>query len=118
MAYNTFLADRISSFFNDKKILFYEKKMFGGLCFMVDDKMCVGIVKDEIMVRIHPDIYEVSLNKPGCNAMNFTGRPMRGFVFLTDEAIDLDKDLHYWLQLALEFNPFAKKSKKRSSKKN
>lgn len=117
MAYNTFLADRIASFFSNKQIDFVEKKMFGGLCFMIDDKMCVGIVKDEVMARINPAIYEKSLEKTGCNAMNFTGRPMKGFVFLSDEAIDFDKDLHYWLQLALDYNPVAKKSKKRVSKK-
>lgn len=118
MAYNEFLADRISQFFTQKKVSFYEKKMFGGTCFMIDEKMCVGIVKDELMARIHPDIYEDSLLKVGCNKMNFTGRPMKGYVFLTDEAIDLDEDLQYWLQLALDFNPLAKASKKRKSSKN
>ncbi|PWG06554.1 TfoX/Sxy family protein [Polaribacter aquimarinus] len=115
MAYNEFLADRVSMFFKDKNVNFFEKKMFGGLCFMVDEKMCVGIVKDELMARINPDIYEESLLKEGCNKMNFTGRPMKGYVFLTDETIDLDEDLHYWLQLALDFNPLAKASKKRKS---
>lgn len=113
MPYNTFLADRISNFLIEKKVNFYEKKMFGGLCFMVDEKMCVGIIKDEVMARINPNIYEDSLFKKGCSAINFTGRPMKGFIFLTDEAIDLDKDLQYWLQLALDFNPLAKASKKK-----
>lgn len=117
MAYNEYLADRVSQYLAHKNVDFFEKKMFGGLCFMVDDKMCVGIVKDEVMARINPDIYEKSLLKDGCNTMNFTGRPMKGYVFLTDEAIDLDQDLHYWLQLALDFNPLAKASKKRKSSK-
>lgn len=115
MPYNTFLADRISTFLKDKNVNFYEKKMFGGLCFMVNYKMCVGVVKDEVMARIHPDLYEASLLKEGCNQMNFTGRPMKGYVFLRDEAIDFDDDLHSWLQLALDFNPLAKASKKRKS---
>ena len=116
MAYSEYLADRISQFFNEKSIHFEAKKMMGGLCFMVDGKMCVGINKDEIMARIHPDKYEESLMKEGCKQMNFTGRPMKGFVFLTDEATDLEDDLYYWLQLALDFNPLAKASKKKKKK--
>lgn len=117
MAYNEFLADRISQFFKEKKVSFYEKKMFGGTCFMVDEKMCVGVNRDEIMARINPGIYEESLQKEGCKEMNFTGRPMKGYVFLTEDAYDLEVDLQYWLQLALDFNPLAKASKKRKSKK-
>lgn len=116
MAYNEFLADRVSQFFVEKSIPFEARKMMGGLCFMVDHKMCVGIMRDEIMARIDPEIYEESLLKDGCKEMNFTGRPMKGFVFLTDEAIDLEEDLNYWLQLALDFNPKAKASKKRKKK--
>ena len=117
MAYNEFLADRVADFFTDKKVSFYEKKMFGGTCFMIDKKMCVGILRDEIMARIHPDKYEESLKKDGCKEMNFTGRAMKGYVFLSVDAYDLDVDLHYWLQLALDFNPHAKASKKRKPKK-
>lgn len=85
----------------------------GGLCFMVDDKMCLGIVKNEMMARIAPELYQESLLKDGCNEMNFTGRPMKGYVFLTPEAIDLEKELEYWVQLCLDFNPRAKSSKKK-----
>ena len=116
MAYNEFLADRISQFFRERSVSFEARKMMGGLCFMVDDKMCVGLNRDEIMARIDPEIYEESLTKPGCKEMNFTGRPMKGFVFLTDDATDLDNDLNQWLQLALDFNPKAKASKKRKKK--
>ncbi len=114
MAYNEYLVDRIKQFLNEKSVAFISKKMMGGLLFMVDNKMFVGVNRDEIMARINPNIYEESLGKKGCKEMNFTGRPMKGFVFLSDEAIDLDKDLHYWLQLALDFNPLAKASKKKS----
>lgn len=114
MAYSEYFVDRVSQFLNEKSVPFITKKMMGGLLFMVDNKMYVAVNKEEIMARINPDIYEVSLLKEGCKAMNFTGKPFKGFVFLTDEAIDLDKDLHYWLQLALDFNPLAKASKKRS----
>lgn len=117
MAYNEFLADRIVNILKEKNINFFEKKMFGGACFMVDDKMCLGVVKDEVMARIGIEKYSEALLKEGCNEMNFTGRPMKGYVFLTDDAIDLDSDLEYWVQLALDFNPFAKASKKRVTKK-
>lgn len=114
MAYNVYLADRIYQFFKEKNIIFLEKKMFGGTCFMVDNKMCVGVMQDEIMARIHPDIYSSSLLKTGCKEMNFTGRAMKGYVFLTEDAYDLEVDLNYWLQLALDFNPLAKASKKKT----
>lgn len=116
MAYNEHLADRVHRYFKDEKIDFYEKKMFGGLCFMIDQKMCGGIVKDELMARIGVKNYSVVLTKKGCKEMTFTGRPMKGFVYLDAEAVDLDSDLEYWLKRALEFNPFAKASKKKPKK--
>ena len=80
---------------------------------MVDDKMCVGIVKDVLMARIDPDIHEEALTKKGCRDMDFTGKPMKGFVFVDPEAVDLDSDLDYWIGLCLDFNPRAKSSKKK-----
>ena len=118
MAFSEYLADGVSQFFREKSIHFEAKKMFGGLVFMVDEKMCVGVMKDEIMARIHPNIYEESLLIEGCRSMDFTRKRMKGFVYLSDEAIDLDDNLQYWLQLALYFNPLAKASKKRKSSKN
>ena len=113
MAYNEYLAERIQRVLNEQKILSIEKKMMGGLTFMVDDKMCVGVVKENLMARIDPDIYEAALTKNGCREMNFTGRPMKGFVFIEPEGIDLDEDLEYWVKLCLEYNPKAKSSKKK-----
>jgi TfoX/Sxy family transcriptional regulator of competence genes len=116
MAFSEFLADRVAQFFNEKSIPFEAKKMMGGLCFMIDGKMCVGINGEEVMARIHPDLYEESLKKDGCKEMNFTGRPMKGFLYLTNEAIDLEDNLYYWLQLALDFNSLAKASKKNTKR--
>lgn len=113
MAYNQLLADRIRSILKEKNIFYQEKEMMGGITFMVDGKMCVGIVKENMMSRIGPDIYEESLKKDGCIEMNFTGRPLKGYVFLEPEAIDMDEDLAYWIQLALDYNPIAKSSKKK-----
>ena len=113
MAYNEFLADRITQYMKSKGISFTEKKMMGGLTYMVDEKMCVGIVQDKLMARIAPEIYDHALEKEGCRPMDFTNKPMKGFVFIDPIGYDLDEDLEYWINLALEFNPRAKSSKKR-----
>ncbi|MCO6500914.1 MAG: TfoX/Sxy family protein [Vicingus serpentipes] len=113
MAYNEFLADRVKNILHEKRVVFEAKKMMGGLCFMVDDKMCCGIVKDQLMARIGVDAYEEALTKTGCSEMNFTGRPMEGYVFISPEGVDLEADLAYWIQLCIDFNPFAKSSKKK-----
>jgi len=117
MAYNEYLAERVERIFLEKKVLFRGMKMMGGFCFMVDEKMCVGVVGDELMARIGTDAYEQALQKEGCKEMNFTGRAMKGYVFLTEDATDLEEGLEYWLQLALDFNPLAKASKKKVKKK-
>jgi hypothetical protein len=113
MAYDEFLADRIRFALQSRKISFEERKMMGGLCYMVDDKMCIGVVKDTLMARIDPDIYEEALSKKGSREMDFTGRPMKGFVFVEPDGVDLDEDLDYWVELCLDFNPKAKSSKKK-----
>ena len=113
MAYDEFLADRIRDALKSRKTPYDERKMMGGLCFMVDDKMCIGVVKDKLMARIDPEVYEEALAKPGCREMDFTGRPMKGFVFVEPLGIDMDEDLDYWVELCLDFNPRAQSSKKK-----
>lgn len=113
MAYDEFLEERINRVLQENKVPYEAKKMMGGLCYMIDQKMCVGIVKDHLMARVGPDVYESVLDKPGCKPMDFTGRPMKGFVFVGDEGIDQEDDLSYWIQLCLDFNPLAKSSKKK-----
>jgi hypothetical protein len=112
MAYDEYLADRIKAVLKSRHISFDEMKMMGGLCYMVDDKMCVGVVKNNLMARIDPEIYEHALTRTGSREMNFTGRSMKGFVFVEPEGIDLDDDLDYWVELCLDFSPKAKSSKK------
>ncbi len=118
MAYDENFADRIRYILQEKEADFYEKKMFGGLCFMVDDKMCVGIIKEELMARIGTNAYAEALQKQGAKEMNFTGRAMKGYVFVEEYGLESNDDLAYWLQLALDFNPLAKASKKRKKKTN
>ena len=113
MAFNELLADRIRKVFIDKEVSFDEKKMMGGLTFMVNDKMCVGVSNDDLMARIDPEKYNEALEKKGCREMDFTGRPMKGFVFIDPLGTDFNKDLEYWIELALEYNPTAKASKKK-----
>lgn len=113
MAFNKFLQDRITQALKVKNVKFYEKEMFGGLVFMVDDKMCVGIIKNEMMVRMHPEKVKEALLKEGCKLMDFTGRPMKGYLMISPLGYDLDDDLDYFLNLALEFNPLAKSSKRK-----
>jgi TfoX/Sxy family transcriptional regulator of competence genes len=113
MPYNEFLADRVRLLMQEKRVGFFEKKIFGGLVFMVDDKMCVGIMKDELMVRIDPDLSEEALRRKGCSLMDFTGASMKGFMMIDLEGADMDADLEYWVQLALDYNPRAKATKKK-----
>ncbi len=117
MAYNEQLAARIRAFFNEKNIATEEKRMMGGLGFMVEDKMCVGVESDRLMARLDPEVYEASLKRKGCQPMDFTGRPMKGFVFVAQDGIRSKRDLAHWLNLALEFNPKAKSSKKKKPRK-
>jgi TfoX/Sxy family transcriptional regulator of competence genes len=113
MAYDEHLAERVRKVLNEKRIRIEVKKMMGGLCFMVRDKMCVGVEGDMLMARIGPDVYEKALKKRGCREMDITGRPLRGFVFVDAIAIDMDKDLEHWIQLCLDYNPKAKSSRKK-----
>jgi len=114
MAYNKILADRIREILVEQPQV-EEKEMMGGVAFMVNDKMCVGVIKDEMMARIDPDVYDEAIEKTGCRPMDFTKKPMKGWVFISPEGIDRVKDLEYWIGLALEFNKKAKSSKKRKS---
>ena len=113
MPYDEKLAGRIREELADQKKV-EEKKMMGGLTFMVNGKMCVGIMKDELMIRIDPAVYEESLERKGCHEMAFTGKPLKGFVLISPEGIGSKKDLHYWVSLALDFNKKAKAYKKKS----
>ena len=113
MAYDEHLVDRIRQVFVELHVMAEEKKMMGGLCFMVNDKMCAGVSDERLMARIDSAIYQEALTRQGAREMDFTGRPLKGFVFVEPEGIDDDEDLRYWLQLCLDYNPRAKLSRKR-----
>jgi TfoX/Sxy family transcriptional regulator of competence genes len=117
MAYDENLADRAREIISLTHQNVEEKKMFGGLCFMVDDKMCVGVIKDELMLRIDPALHDEMLEIEGCRPMDFSGKSMIGFVFVNPEALDTEPKLKYWIDLALEYNPRAKATKKKHKPK-
>ena len=77
--------------------------MFGGLAFMMRGHMTVGIVKDELMVRVGPETYPQILREPHARAMDFTGRPMKGFVFVSPQGLDSDADLERWVERGLGY---------------
>lgn len=111
MAYNPDLAARVRQWFRSQGVATEEKRMMGGLCFLANGKMCLGVESDRLMVRLDPALYEAVLQRPGCRPMDFTGRPMKGFVWVMQNAVATDQGLHEWASLALEFNPRAKSSK-------
>ncbi len=112
MAFDEKLADRIREAIVDMPNV-EEKYMFGGVCFMVNDKMCVGVIKDEMMCRIDPALVDEVLEQRGCRPMDFTGKSMKGFVYVSEEGLKRKRDLDYWIALSLEYNPTAKASKKK-----
>jgi TfoX/Sxy family transcriptional regulator of competence genes len=112
MGYSEVLAERVSQALG-KTPKVEAKKMMGGLTFMVNGKMCVGIVGDELMARIDPEQQAAALKKKGCRVMDFTGRPMKGYVFVDTAGTKSEKDLSGWIAMALEFNKRAKASKKK-----
>ena len=115
MAFDEKLANRIREAISEVPKV-EEKFMFGGICFMVDGKMCIGVVKDEMMCRIDPTLEEVVLEKSGCRPMDFSGRPMKGYVYISEEGMKTKKAFDYWINLCLEFNSKAKASKKSKKK--
>lgn len=116
MAYDEKLADRVREIIAETQKSIEEKKMFGGLCFMVNNKMCVGVEQERLMLRINPDNYEDAIEKEGCSPMDFTGKPMKGYVYVDKDVLQTKKQLQYWIALALAYNKIAKASKKKKTK--
>ncbi len=112
MAYNEKLSDRIREAICDIPNV-EEKLMFGGVCYMVNKKMCIGVVKDEMMCRIGLEKYDDALMKDGCREMIFTGKPMKGYVFVENNSMKTKREFDYWIQLCLAFNKKAKATKKK-----
>ncbi|MBC6111122.1 TfoX/Sxy family protein [Pedobacter fastidiosus] len=112
MRYDENLANRIR-----EKLMFLpileEKEMFSGLVFMVDGKMCIGVMKNKIMLRIDPESLTSLEDKDGWEQMVMKMTVMKGYILVSEDVVNQNKDLYWWLDLALEFNPRAKASKKK-----
>jgi len=113
MAYDEELAERVRHYLRRKHIAFDERRMMEGLCFMVDGKMCLGVEKNRLMLRLSPAEAEALIDLPGAAPMDFTGRPMKGFLWIYEEGFGSSQDFAFWLDHALAFNPLAKASRKK-----
>ena len=102
MAYDEGLAERIRGILSDEPGV-AEKRMFGGLAFLLRGNMCVGVVKDELMVRVGPHRYEELIREPHARRMDFTGRPMKGLLFVEPDGLEADPDLERWVRHGVAF---------------
>jgi TfoX/Sxy family transcriptional regulator of competence genes len=102
MAFDDSLAERIRHALANQKGL-EEKRMFGGLAFLVNGRMCCGVVGQDLMLRVGPDLYERALKRRNARPMDFTGRPMRGFIYVAKEGCRTAAALQGWVQLGVSF---------------
>ncbi len=102
MAYDEGLAERVRECFDSRSAL-EEKKMFGGLCFMLSGHMCCGIVGDTLMARVGAYNYEASLAQAHASEMDFTGRAMKGMVYVAPAGVEEDHDLQAWIDTCVGF---------------
>lgn len=106
MAYNESLTLRVRELLARLSKV-EEKKMFGSIGFMVNDKLCLGVgdhADHNMMVRVGPEHYEEALSRPGAAPAVMRGREHPGYIFLTSEAVETQEDLQYWIGLALDYN--------------
>lgn len=119
MAYSEELADRIRRALGpDRRVT--EIKMFGGLCLMVRGHMTCGVIGDELMLRVGPELYESTIARPHARPMDFTGKPMPGMIYVSAEGCSTNRDVKGWVDRALAFNetlpPKSKGPKRRRRK--
>ena len=102
MPYSESLAQRLRQTFADRRNI-TEKKMFGGIGFLLNDHMCVGVWKNSLIARIHPDNYSAALAEDHVQEFDITGRPMRGWIMVDPDGLDTDDQLTHWVQAAIDF---------------
>lgn len=100
MSFDEGLAQRVREQLDDALV---EKKMFGGLAFLLGGHMAVGVVADSLIVRVDPEEYDALLAEPGGGVMDFTGRTMKGWLTVCDEGIAEDADLARWVDRGLSY---------------
>ncbi len=111
MAFNDELAGRVRELLKDEPNV-TEKRMFGGLAFLVNDKMCINVGGDNLMCRFDPLLKKELAAKKGYEPTIMKGREMSGYCDVNPEGTTSEKDLKYWVDLCLEYNKVAKSSKK------
>lgn len=115
MAYNEQLGNKIREALQHLPNV-TEKVMFGGLCFMVDEKMCIGVVKDELMCRFDPEFMEQIPTLPGARMLDENGKRMKGFAYVESSGYTTEKDLNHLIDLCLSYNPRAPKTADKKKK--
>jgi len=112
MAYNEQTAERVrQALAGTKKLV--EKKMFGAIAFMVNNKMCVGVDKDDLMIRCLPEMSDELMSKKGVRPFDLTGKPMKGWLLVSPEGVKSKKDFDWWIELAKPSNKEVANSKKK-----
>jgi TfoX/Sxy family transcriptional regulator of competence genes len=111
MGYNQQLADSVRSLLAHREDV-TEKEMFSGVCFMVNDKMCICVSADELLCRIGSSQVQLELEKGNVRNMMNNGRVMKDYVYVEDTGFNNSQKLLYWVKLCLAFNPLARSSKK------
>ena len=102
MAFDDGVAQRVREAM-DRQTHVVEKRMFGGVAFMLRGNMCCGVVGEEIMIRVGAEGYKAALTRPHAREMDFTGKPLRGFVYVASAGFESDDDLQGWVDRAVEF---------------
>ena len=114
MAYDTKLADRIRAYLLDfPGLKLEEKKMFSGVTFMVNGKMCISVSGENLMCRFDPSLQEEIAEKDGYQPMMMKGKNYKGYCYIEPNGFKSEKELAYWVDLCLDFNERAKSAKKK-----
>ena len=112
MAYDEHLAKRMTEILKDYPG-YSEKKMFGGICYLIHGNMLAGVTDEALMLRVGQELYEEALEKKGAYEMDFTGRPMRGMIYVKSESVKTKASLTKWLNFAYDFVKTLPKKKKK-----
>jgi TfoX/Sxy family transcriptional regulator of competence genes len=112
MAFDQLLAERVRAALGGARGV-EEKRMFGGLTFMVGGKMCVSVGKDRVMCRIDPAVHDEALQHKGSRTVTMKGREYRGYVYVDAKVLSTKRDLDHWIGLALDYNKKAKSQTKK-----
>lgn len=102
MAYDRGLADRVRSIL-ERRAGFAERKMFGGIAFLINGHMCCGVLKTDLMLRLTPEAVTSGLRRPHTRPMDFSGKPMKSMMFVDAAGSDSDEALHEWVESAVAF---------------